>query len=71
MRDKGKTKVITFNDEMWETMKGHLYQMRDFLSKGEISEGIDKHLYNSLKLVVSELHIDVEKYDKYPTKIYS
>ena len=70
MNKTEKIKLITSNNRMWELAKESQGDMKMFLDQEEIPSNLSVLLYNSLRIVISELIIN-KNYNQYKPKVYS
>ena len=61
-------RLIAKTDSLWSEIRTYNKAIIDYLSDGIIGEDIGIIFDISLKLIISELLINKEKYDKYPIK---
>lgn len=64
-------KLIGFNNSMWDLMKKHIEDIREFLATHTKTPEMAHLIVYSVKLVLSELIIKHEDFKKYPATVYS
>lgn len=65
------TRVTATTDRLWVELRDHNEDIINYLSGGAISNNINRLFEISLKLVISELLIGREKYEKYPVNKFT
>jgi len=68
---KETVQLNDFNNSSWELMRVHMGDIGEFLSTREQTPEIPNLIAISVKLVLSELVTNFQKYEKYPARIYS
>jgi hypothetical protein len=69
--EKDTIQLIAFNNSTWVLIKTHMEDIGEFLSSHDKTPLIAELIAMSVKLILSELILNVEDYKKYPAVIYS
>jgi hypothetical protein len=69
--DEKAVQLNDFNNSAWELMRVHVKDIGRFLSTREQTPEMPNIIAISVKLVLSEIVMNLEKYEKYPARIYS